>query len=99
LRSFGARSQLAAPQHLSASVGDHSGTMDLHWDAIRRGVQTYVAEYATAPAGPWTQGYIARASKCNITGLTPGTLYYFRVKAVGAAGPSEYSDIAEKRAT
>ena len=90
---------LAAPQNLSASLGDHSGTMDLDWDAIRRGVQTYVAEHATAPAGPWSQGYIGRASKCNVAGLTAGTLYYFRVKAVGAAGASEYSDIAEKRAS
>ena len=90
---------LPAPQNLSATAGDHGGTMDLDWDAIRRGVQTYVAEYATSPTGTWTQGYIGRSSKCTVEGLTPGTLYYFRVKAVGASGASEYSDIAEKRAS
>jgi hypothetical protein len=89
---------LPVPENVSASVADHSGSMDLDWDAIRRGVQTYVAEYATSPAGPWTQGYIGRPSKCEIPGLTPGTLYYFRVKAVGAAGPSGWSSTIEKRA-
>jgi len=71
----------------------------LNWDAIRRGVQTYVAQQATASGGPWTQCYVGKASKCTVTGLTSGTEYWFYVRAIGAAGPSAWSDPAAKRAT
>ena len=33
------------------------------------------------------------------TGLVRGTQYWFRVRAIGAAGPSAWSDPATKRAT
>lgn len=91
--------QLPQPASLAASGGDLDGTVDLTWDAIRRGVQTYVAEQAAAPSGPWTQCYVGKPSKCTVTGLTSGTQYWFHVKAIGAAGPSAWSDPATKRAT
>ena len=69
------------------------------WDALRRGVQTYIAQQATSPSGPWTQCYVGKASSCTVTGLTSGTQYWFQVCAVGAAGPSAWSDPATKRAT
>ncbi len=90
---------LPAPGNLTATGGDLDGTVDLAWDAIRRGVQTYAAEYATSVDGPYTQCYIGKASKCAATGLASGTRYFFRVRAIGAAGPSGWSDVAEKRAT
>ena len=90
---------LPQPANLAASGGDLDGTVDLTWDAIRRGVQSYVAEQATASSGPWTQCYVGKASKCTVTGLTSGTQYWFQVKAIGAAGPSAWSDPATKRAT
>jgi hypothetical protein len=34
-----------------------------------------------------------------ITGLTSGTQYWFQVRAIGAVGPSAWSDPATKRAT
>ena len=34
-----------------------------------------------------------------VTRLTSGTQYWFRVRAIGAAGPSAWSDPATKRAT
>ncbi len=52
-----------------------------------------------APSGPWTQCYVAKASSCTITGLTSGTQYWFQICAIGAAGPSVWSDPATKRAT
>ncbi len=73
--------------------------MDLTWDAIRRGVQTYVAQHSTSPSGPWTECYLGNASSCTVTGLTSGTQYWFQVRAIGAAGPSAWSDLATKRAT
>jgi hypothetical protein len=49
--------------------------------------------------GPWTQCYVGKASSCTVTGLTSGTQYWFQVCAIGAAGPSAWSDPATKRAT
>ena len=40
-----------------------------------------------------------KASSCTATGLTSGTQYWFQVCAIGAAGPSAWSDPATKRAT
>jgi hypothetical protein len=73
--------------------------VDLAWDAIRRGVQTCVAQQAASSSGPWTECYVGKASSCTGTGLTSGTQYWFQVCAIGAAGPSAWSDPATKRAT
>jgi hypothetical protein len=91
--------QLPQPQNLHATGGDLEGTNDVAWDSIKRGVQAYVAERATAADGPYAQCYIGKASSCTDTGLISGTEYWYRVKALGAAGPSAWSDRASKRAT
>ena len=80
-------------------VGSRLGGQATAWDANRRGVQTYIAERATSPDGPWTQCHIGKASSCTATALISGTQYWFRVRAIGAAGPSAWSDPATKRAT
>ena len=90
---------LPRPANLAANGGDLEGTVDLPWDAIRRGVQTYVAQQATSPSGPWAECYVGKASSCTVTGLTSGTQYGFQVRAIGAAGPSAQSDPATKRTT
>lgn len=90
--------QLAAPTNLRVTGGDLEGENDLQWDP-QRGTESYVAEYATDAGGPWTQFYIGRKSSCTAVGLTSGSLYFFHVKAKGAAGWSGWSDIAQKRAT
>ena len=43
---------LPQPQNLHATGGDLDGSVDLGWDAIKRGVQTYIAERATTADGP-----------------------------------------------
>ncbi len=90
---------LPQPANLAAAGGDLDGTVDLNWDAIRRGVQTYVAQQAASSSGPWTESYVGKASKCTVTGLNNGTEYWFHVRAIGAAGPNAWSDPATKRAT
>jgi hypothetical protein len=90
---------LPQPQNLHVTGGDLDGSVDLGWDAIKRGVQTYIAERATAADGPYTQCYIGKPSSCTDTGLVSGTEYWYRVRALGAAGPSAWSDPATKRAT
>ena len=91
--------QLPQPASLVATGGDLEGTVDLSWDTLWRGVQAYIAQQATKPSGPWTQCYVGKASNCTVTGLTSGTQYWFQVRAIGAAGPSAWSDPATKRAT
>ena len=91
--------QMPQVGNLVATGGDLDGEVDLSWDPIRRGLQSYVAEYAVPPAGPWMQFYIGRVSKCTCTGLTSGNEYWFRVRALGAAGPGQWSDRGSKRAT
>ena len=91
--------QLPQPANLVATGGDLDGSVDLAWDPIKRGVQTYIAQQAASSSGPWTQCYVGKPSSCTVTGLTSGTQYWFQVSAIGAAGPSPWSDPATKRAT
>ena len=90
--------QLAPPPNLHATGGDLAGSVDLAWDP-QRGVQTHVAHWATAPTGPWTQGYVGKKSSCNIPGLASGVENWFRVQAIGTTGPSDWSGPISKRAT
>jgi hypothetical protein len=90
---------LPQPENLHASYGDLDGEVDLGCNAIKRGVQSYVVENATSADGPFTQFYIGKASKSTCTGLTSGTEYWFRVRAIGAAGPSQWSEKTSSRAT
>jgi hypothetical protein len=89
---------LSAPHNLSATFGDMPGSSDLNWDPVR-GAASYIVECAISPTGPWTRTYEGTKSSCTASGLTSGQLYYFRVIAVGTAGHSAPSDIAEKRAS
>jgi hypothetical protein len=89
---------MPAPQNLRATGGDLEGTADLQWDPVR-GAKSYIGECASAATGPWTQVYVGSKSSTTADGLTSGTTYWFRVRAVGAAGPGPWSDPATKRAT
>ncbi len=46
----------------------------------------------------WKQVKIVSHSSFTATSLTPGDTYVFRVKAIGAAGGSDWSDEAVKMA-
>lgn len=56
---------------------------------------SYETEYALSPDGPWIRGGVfTNSRKLMFTGLTRGKDYYFRVRAIGAAGPGAWSDIS-----
>lgn len=86
------------PVNLSVTGGDLSGENDLQWSPVK-GRNTYLGEVAASPTGPWTQFYVGKKSSATATGLTPGALNYFRIRAVGTNGPGPWSDIGEGRAS
>ena len=89
---------MPAPENLCATGGDLEGEVDMQWEPVS-GREGYLAEWAADPNGPWTQFYVGTKSSCTATGLNPGQMYYFRVRAFGALGPGPWSDIAQKRAS
>ncbi len=63
-----------------------------------RGAASFIGECAQSADGPYTQIYVGTKASMVSEDETPGTLYWFRVAAVGAAGRSDWSDPISKRA-
>jgi hypothetical protein len=100
LRSAGAPiGPLPAPGDLRATATDSEGVIDLRCDVVR-GASSYEWECRLhdTPGAPWAAIKSSTAAKLLVTGLIPGTLYGFRVRAVGSAGPGTWSDEATERA-
>jgi len=83
---------------LTATAGDAEGSVDLAWNAIRRGLQNFLIELTEDPAGQtgWRFAANSRKSSATLDGLTTGKRYWFRVTAEGAAGPGPTSAAATK---
>ena len=88
---------LGAPQNLRATAGDVDGSVDVMWDQLK-GSSSNVVESRVQGTGPWTQAGIVQQSRFTVLGLTPGTIYEFRVHGVGKGGAGPFSDVAVKRA-
>jgi hypothetical protein len=88
---------LPAPIHVRSLAGDAPGSADISCKSVNGG-KTYQGQCAPSPTGPWTDVYNGTRARFTATGLTSGTLYYFRMAVTGAAGQSPWSDITEKRA-
>jgi hypothetical protein len=62
------------------------------------GVGAYEGQYASGDPNVesnWKNGVLStKASQIVFENLTPGTMYYFRVRGVGSGGPGAWSDIA-----
>ena len=81
---------------VAASTGDTDGTADLIWQPVDNN-HGYIVQATTDPnnASSWKQVANSSASKVTVTGLTPGTKYWFRVAALGTGGkPGPFSDPA-----
>jgi hypothetical protein len=84
-------------ESLAATAGDHDGTLDLAWDRVpgATGYEVYRSTDVTQPAG-WAFACSCARSSATVEGLASGTRHWFRVRAVGAAGPGPWSDPATK---
>ena len=87
--------QLPPPQNLTGAPFGLEGIMQLKWGRVH-GARSYVAEYATSPDGPWSQAAMTTRVSCLAGNLTPGVKYWFRVRALGAAGLSGWSEPVAK---
>jgi hypothetical protein len=85
------------PAALSATGGDHDGTMDLSWDPVVDAA-SYVIEMSTDPvtATSWKHQGVSTRSTFTVTALPSGARIWFRVAAVNANGQSPWSDPATK---
>ena len=71
---------------LVATQGDGDGMIDLHWNPVKRGLNSYVIERTTDPAGQtgWANAEVVTKSSLTLSGLVSGTRYWFRARAIGA---------------
>jgi hypothetical protein len=85
------------PTGLTASEGDHDGTLDLNHDRVK-GAKSYVYEMSLDPptATSWKHAAVSAKSSVTISGLASGTRYWFRVAAITSTGQSGWSDPATK---
>jgi YD repeat-containing protein len=101
--------RLAAPSALTASVASNT-RVDLHWGGSAAGVTGYHIERSTngttfvevatdenAEGRRYSVG--AEVTDFSLSGLTPGHDYWFRVRAEGPLGYSDYSPVAAIRTT
>ena len=90
---------LPAPGDLRATATDNAGVIELRCDTVK-GASSYEWECKVHDnvAAPWSAIKTSTTSKILVPGLTPGTLYAFRVRAIGSAGPGAWSDEASGRA-
>ncbi|MEK6259807.1 MAG: fibronectin type III domain-containing protein [Planctomycetota bacterium] len=88
---------LAQAANLSVTLGDFDGELDLDWDNVR-GARSYQIQRSPDPvsATSWTLIDTVTASRATVKNLTSGTKYWFRVAAIGAAGPGPWSNPVAK---
>ena len=83
------------PTNASATAGN--GTATVSWDASKGSVDTYQIQYSTNGGSSWSSATTNPASitgdltTAQVTGLTNGSNYVFRVRAVNAVDSSPYT--------
>ncbi|MBK9149107.1 MAG: fibronectin type III domain-containing protein [Flavobacteriales bacterium] len=90
---------LPAPGNLRVEVNKLAGQLDLAWDRVVGRMFYEAQSNSTDPAveADWKSLVNQSDNTYSATGLTGNKLYYFRVRAVGAAGAGPWSDPAAER--
>ncbi len=85
------------PEGVAAVAGEHEGEIVLSWKPVPN-AYSYVIESSLDPATvtSWTHVGIATSATKTIGSLTTGKRYWFRIRAVGPAGESGWSEHATK---
>ncbi len=89
---------LPAPTNLRSRPGKLNNCIDLLWKPVR-GRESHELQRAESPDGPWTEIYRGKKTRACCPDLVAGKLYYFRLRAHGAAGAGVWSDITSARAS
>jgi hypothetical protein len=89
---------LPAPSDLKAKPTDNEGEIDLRCDVVP-GASSYewqcrLYEGTTG----WSGIKTGTSVRILVSGLNPGVMYAFRVRAIGSVGPGTWSDEAVERA-
>ena len=94
----------AAPAGLTA-VPTSDTQIVLNWSDASSDESGFVVEYASGPYYYSDMPYFqiarvgANVTSYTVTNLTPGAVYYYRIRAVNADGPSAYSNVATTNTT
>lgn len=87
--------QLPAPENMRAEAGSDAGQLLATWDRVSR-ANSYELATCTDPVNEngWAHRGSVTRTKFQITGAPSGARCWVRVRAIGSAGPSEWSEPA-----
>lgn len=84
--------ELPAPTNVQVAHSPFPGHADVSWTKVR-GAKTYIIERAeNIDAADWKVIGFSTKSSATLNSMVSGKKYWFRVCAVGAAGPSAWSN-------
>ncbi len=90
--------QLPAPGDLRAEATNNEGEIELRCKTVA-GASSYEWQCRLHTGSPpWEAVKTGTTVKILVSNLTPGTVYAFRVRAIGSAGAGTWSDEATERA-
>jgi hypothetical protein len=89
--------QLPPPSEPKAAPSQHSGAINLSWKKVR-GAKSYLIERALDSNQPreWAVATMSTKTKAVVNTMTSGLRYWFRIAAVGSAGPGAWSEPISK---
>lgn len=92
--------KLPAPPDLLAQTTAYAGRIEVRWGGVK-GRNTYALELCAGDpnvAANWSMLALTSKNRYTAEDLKSDTVYSFRVKAIGAAGASPLSDVAQAKA-
>jgi hypothetical protein len=88
---------LPAPLNLEAVTNGHQGQVKFRWKHVR-GADSYEVQSSSEPTNPvsWLNRAFVSSARTTLEGLPSVTRQWFRVRAIGTAGPSGWGEPAVK---